>query len=522
MKSFRYLLLIPFLTGFTQAQNLKQAIRFMENEQFTEAEKMFRQLRLTESTSGIHCFYLGEVFFRQDMYDSAQTHYQKGTQVQPSFAYNFAGLGKIQWQNGKSEDAKSLFENAIKLSGGKDAGLYCRIAEAYLVSDKKDPDVALAMLQTAQKLDPKNPEVYNLLGDAFQEKQDGNKAIENYKLAEKLDPNSVTAILRQGKLYGRSKNYPLAFELYTKAAKIDSMFAPAYREQAEVYYLAKKFEMAKAKYKRFLELSGNNMDARKRYASFIFLSKDYQEAINQITQIQKEDTASNILNRLLAYSHCEKGDNPAALSAMNRFFSRAGNEKTKIIASDYEYQGRIFYKNGKDSLALISYKTALSMDSSKQEIYGEMANASYKQKKFEDAILYAEKKIASGKSVNANDHYTLGKSYFSLGNYVKADTCFGSVISLSPKLPQGYLWRAKANTQIDKDSKAGLAKIWYEKYIPLVTDVEKNKRDLLEANLYLGAYYFQTDKVKAKEYWLKVAELDPANEKAKKALETLK
>jgi hypothetical protein len=55
-----------------------------------------------------------------------------------------------------------------------------------------------------------------------------------------------------------------------------------------------------------------------------------------------------------------------------------------------------------------------------------------------------------------------------------------------------------------------------------VTDVEKNKRDLLEANLYLGAYYFQTDKARAKEYWLKVAELDPANEKAKKALETLK
>jgi len=521
MKSLRTTILFCLSVFAVNAQTLKQAIRCMDNEQFAEAEKMFRSLRISEPSSGIHCFYLGEVFFKQEQYDSALTHYTKGTAVQPNYAYSYTGLGKIALQNGNSQDAKSNFDLAIKLSGGKDAGLYCRMAEAYLVTDKKDPDAAITLLQTAQKLDAKNPEVYNLLGDAYQEKQDGNKAIENYKQAEKLDPGSVTAILRQGKLYGRSKNYPLAFELYTKAAKIDSMFAPAYREQAEVYYLAKQYERAKAKYKRFLELSGNNLEARKRYASFIFLSKDYTEAINQISLIQKEDTASNILNRLLAYSLYEKGDNPAALAAMSRFFNRAGGEKTKIIASDYEYQGKIFYKNGKDSLALISFRSALAMDSTKSDVFGDMANASYKLKKYEDAVTYLEKKISGGKGVNTNDYYTLGKSYFSLGNFTKADTCFGSVIALSPKLPQGYLWRAKTNTQIDKDSKQGLAKPWYEKFIPLA-DAEKNKKDLLEANLYLGAIYFESDKARSKEFWLKVKELDPGNEKAKKALESIK
>jgi hypothetical protein len=106
---------------------------------------------------------------------------------------------------------------------------------------------------------------------------------------------------------------------------------------------------------------------------------------------------------------------------------------------------------------------------------------------------------------------------------VNADSAFSKVTQLSAKWPGGFLWRAKANTQLDPDSKKGLALPHYEAFIEKVgTDVEKNKKDLIEAYSYLGFYYFDKDKTKSKDYWTKVSELDPKNEKAKKALEGLK
>ena len=54
-------------------------------------------------------------------------------------------------------------------------------------------------------------------------------------------------------------------------------------------------------------------------------------------------------------------------------------------------------------------------------------------------------------------------------------------------------------------------------------DPVKNKVDIIEANAYLGYYYFiKKDNANSKTYWLKVKEIDPNNEKAKKALEAIK
>ena len=91
-----------------------------------------------------------------------------------------------------------------------------------------------------------------------------------------------------------------------------------------------------------------------------------------------------------------------------------------------------------------------------------------------------------------------------------------------PDLPLGYVWRAKSNSYLDPKNEKWLAKPFYELYITKVKpeEAEKNKKDLIEANEYLGYYYFaKKDYVQAKPYWLKVQELDPSNSKAKKALD---
>lgn len=143
-------------------------------------------------------------------------------------------------------------------------------------------------------------------------------------------------------------------------------------------------------------------------------------------------------------------------------------------------------------------------------------------KKYPEAVDAYNKKIKRGKGVDANDYYNLGRGYYYQNIFGKADTAFVQIITLRPDISTGYLWRAKANVQLDPKSEKFLAKPFFEDFLAKTKpeDVEKSKSSVMDANSYLGFYYFvQKDYGKSKCYWQKVKELEPANEKAKKALE---
>ena len=508
----------------TQAQTLKQAIDLTSSEQFEEANKIFKQLIATSPKNGEAYYFCGENFFAQGQEDSASTYFAKGVEVDPTQPLNFVGLGKIDWYAGKTAPAKTNFEKAIAMNANtKNVKVQKEIAKCYINANTKDLQAASSLLDNATKLDPKNTETPLLYGDLFLEMGDGSKAIEQYKKAQSADPKSCVATLRIGQLYGRSKNFPLAIEFYNNALSIDSSFAPSYRELAEIYYKAGQIERAKARYKKFLELSSNNLEARRRYASFLYLNKNYDEAIIQLQQVRNVDTSYNVVNRLLAFSYFENGKFNEALTFSNLFFNRQIIEKNKLLADDYLYKGKTLSKLGKDSLAVIELVKAIEMDTSKSELFGDLAVSFTKMKKFPDAIKFYELKQSSKKGLSSSDFYALGKCYYFTKNFEKADTTFGTFISLNSKVPNGFLWRAKTKTNFDPDSKLGLAKPFYEKYIERVTDKEKEKRDLIEAYSYLGYYYFlQKDNENAKVNWLKVKEIDPNNEKAIKALSNSK
>jgi tetratricopeptide (TPR) repeat protein len=519
---FSIFLLLTFSVSVT-AQSLQEALKYTENEQFETATKAYKSLLKGQPNSGDIYYYLGENYFKNDEVDSALYFYKKGVEVAASSPLNYVGLGKLLQFEGKSSDAKIQFDKALTMGANKNITVLLKVAEALIKAPLKDLDQANKLLESAAKLDPKNPEVYILTGDLFLEKTDGNNAIANYKKAQDLDKSSVKAILRVGQLYGRAKNYTLALDKYQDAAKVDSSFAPAYREQGELYYMAKQYEKAKSKYKRYLDLAGNNFSAKQRYASFLFLNKEYKESIALFNELQKQDTTKNFVNRLLAYSLYETGDYANGNASINKFFSRAPIENTKIIASDYEYRGKLYSKTGKDSLAIIDLEKAISMDSSKYDLLSEMGAIYQKMKSYDNAINAYDRKLKVAGKLNANDYFSKGRAYYYKKDFINADTCFGSVIKFQPALPIGYLWRAKASIQLDPDSKLGLARPYYEKYVELTTDTKKFIKELTEAYEYLGYYYMvQKDNVKSKELWLKLKEIDPNNSKANKALEGIK
>lgn len=550
MKTIDTLLAAAILSSTAVGQTLKEAIKQTTNEQFDNADASFKSLISKQPNIGEYYFYYGENCFKNEKLDQANAAYQKGVDMNASNPLCYVGLGKVQWYEGKQADAKANFFKATTLAKsykyenlgseltmtiniGKnssvakakymlnsEATVLIKIAQAYIFADTKNISEALNLLEQAIKLEPNNPDAYIARGDAYLEQNDGTKAVENYEKAAALDPNSVIATLRQGQLYNRAKNYNLALDFYKKAGDIDSTYAPAYREKAEIYFRAGQFKNATANYKRYLELN-NNCSARGRYAGFLNQAKDYKASAEAALEAQKCDPENDYLNRYLAYDYLELKDYANGLNSINTFFAKA-NQETKIIAQDYETRGQLYSQTGKDSMAILDFQKAISMDSTRKDLQMDIANAYMKMRKYKEAINVFDQRIKSGQG-NANDYYGMGRCYYYSKDFVNADSAFAQIVKSQPDLYLGYIWRAKANVQLDPKNEKWQAKPYYEAFLEKLKqeEQERAKAYLIEAYTYLGVYYMNNkDFCTAKTQFKKIMDLDATNANAKKFMDS--
>jgi tetratricopeptide (TPR) repeat protein len=95
---------------------------------------------------------------------------------------------------------------------------------------------------------------------------------------------------------------------------------------------------------------------------------------------------------------------------------------------------------------------------------------------------------------------------------------------MSADFEPAYLFRARVYSNLDPETKDGLAKPFYEKLVEKASaDSVKYGKDMLEAYNYLGYYYLVNKQYcESLMYWDKIVAIDPANENANSALKDLK
>lgn len=512
---------------FVKAQTALEGIRAIEVEQFENAKRIFSTLITNNPSDADNYFYLGKAYYKQDKLDSAKICFDKGLSVNPNSALNLVGQGSILFDTGNETEAKASFEKAVILTQAKDYKTLLNIGVAYAELGKKNYNEALSYLTRAKTISPKNPEVYVSIGDVYMEQVNGSEAVKNYNEALKLDPNYVNAHVRTGKLYTRALNYNEAKAAFEKAISIDPNYPPIYREYGELELSAKKYENAVENYKKYMDLTDKSINSQLRYARFLFIGKQYQESADLIKQIIPIDSSDYIIYRLLGYSSYEIKDYKVGLTAMNKFFTM---NPRKILATDYSYLGKLQVKNKLDSLGMTNILKAIEMDTTSKDLYGDLADAYFSQKKYKLAAEAYEKKIKDTKA-GPVDYFYIGRAYYFGSEFVKSDTAFGSLIALKPDFATAWLYRGRNNYRIDdEDGKNdGMAKTYYEKFIELTLadpkfDQKKSAKDLIEAYKYLGDYHFTVanDKATSKTFWQKVLEIDPNDKQAKDVLAGLK
>lgn len=509
------------IIGFSaNAQTIEKGLQYIDNERYSSAKTEFKNIIAKDPKNGDAYYYIGDIFVKKGLKDSAKAYFTKGLAVAPKNPMNYVGLGTLDYINNKPDSAKIKFDLAIAL-GKRNAAMYYKIGETYAINEKKSYADATYYLKTmALAYDHNMIDAHLLLGDISLWQNNGNEAVANYNQALSINPNSAKTQIRKGQIYVYSKNYTEALNLYLKGIQNDSTYSPAFRELGELYIKAAKYNEALAAYKKYIERSDDNDETKLMYGKFLFLAKDYLKAIEVLKDVQ---TRSNdlVISRLLGYSYFESGDYTQSKANLDLFVKK--QESSKIQSSDYEYLGKTYAKLNDpkaktDSIAILNFKKAISLDTSKFSLNNDIANLYINSKKFKEAS-EVYKLIVDKKPNSINDFINLGRTYYFANMTTEADTTFSQFITKWPTSVNGYFWKARTKSKIDVGNKLWLAKEHYEKYIEVATDPVKYKKDLTEAYSYLGSFYMnKKDKVKALEVWNKVKELDPANKTADEAL----
>ena len=541
--------------GLSHAQELDQANKAIDAEQFEKAKSILKKVLVTKPENGKSAFLLGNIYLAQNIADSAKIYFQKGLKAANDSKLNYIGLGQLDLDNGNLTAAQSNFDLATQEVKKKDIEPYIYLGKAYMNANKPDYTKALVVLNKAKLLKPQDAQLQLALGDAFYGDKNQNEAYAAYRNAFQIDPTLIRARVQQGVLLKGAKAYSEAIKFLNEIEVSNPQYGPVYRELAETYYYwganePKKYneyiQKALSYYEKYMSLTDYSLTSRMRHADFLILAKDYKALEAEALKMKELDNVNPRILRYLGYAAYENGNTDAALKALESFIAIPTN---KIIARDYLYLGLAKMKiaNNRETKtidvagfdAAVSFiKKSVEMEITMTNDLSEVGKKLYEQKLYKEAAAIYEIAVTNVNSKNyLLDNFYLGNSlYFDNTRkevvkpdpiaLQKADLAFGNVITASPTTQDAYIFRARTNSLLSNDE---LTIKYYQDYINVVTAKGEEelakpaiKTKFIESYNNIAAAYANTDKVKAKEYFAKTLAMDPVNKYATESLKMLK
>ena len=505
-------LLVATGTTAATAQNVQSAQRAIELGRYNEARAALRAASTPD-----RAFELGRLYQKRDLPDSAAFYFDKAAGPTP---FGQVAAGRALLAKGQVAPAEAQFEAAAKATKNKDAKVLTMIAQAYGESDAKDGGKAQKYVDAAQLVNKKDDAALMVArGEIYlHSDQGGGEAMNSFDRAISANPSYAQAYYRKGVLNVRSRNFNAARESLSKAVELDPSYAPAYRELADMYYYAGQYDLALTTFQKYKELAERSPATDAQYASFLYLTKKYPDALAEVNKVLQTDPNNTTMNRLKPYLLYETGDYAGAAAAMDNYMKIT--PANKIIPEDYSYQGRILARAGKadEGIAILNKAITASTDPAKTlELQNDLATAYMAKKDYKGAISVYKMKLAKGGDLT--DQFRLAVAYGGNKQYSQADSVYGIIQIAKPTYAPAALARARVNANRDPDTKQGLAKPHFDKYIELSkaegADPTKFREGLVEAYGYLGGYNFQKgDKALALTNFEQVLVLDPENKGA--------
>ncbi len=455
-----------------------------------------------------------------------------------TFISIFIIAASLSFAQQKYNDASNFIQN-------KQYDKALAIAQDYLNHDSTD--IAIKILVDLSTTDGKNPKVYEALGDAYYKMGVMELSINDYQKAESLDSLNALLKYKTGKALEKQQSYTDAANKYLQVIGLDSTYAPAYLSLGTILFYAKQYPNAAYYLSKYLKYNTKNYDAYFFTARSFFLMQNFPSA----AEVAK--------NGLIVFPNDIK---LRKIEGISLTFSKKFAEAASVInslpdsvftANEYSQMGQEFKFGQQDSIAIILMDKAVKKDSTLSELYQEIASLYLGQRKFDQAILYYDKRISTDSS-SYSSYVNRSLCYLQLQNYDSAKASLQQVLKIKDDYMPALTWLARTDQYMKDNEDAADV---YTKILKVVAGNEdKNKAEVSEAYGFFGyndlvkkkykdaivslksalsyapdnaqyhlwlaqAYAFAGNKAEAGKEYRQVLTIDPNNADAKRGLKLL-
>jgi Tfp pilus assembly protein PilF len=520
MKNLKFTLIL--LTGLlaanfsSKAQTIEDGKKFLYYEKFISAKNVFQQLLTANPANEEAAYWLGQTLIAPDEdkdIEGAKAVYQKGLTANANSALLNAGMGHIELLEGRTQQARSRFESALSLSGGKNIMVLDAVGFANADFDSKSGDAAYAVeklqLATSQK-GFKDARIMTDLGDAYRKLQDGGSAQRAYEAALAIDPKYARAKFRIGRIYqsqGRSQE-AIYLQYYNDAIALDPNYSRVYFYLHQYFYETDVVKSA-AYLDKYLAAKGSDepnacfLTAQMKFAQGLFT----ETVTSADACIAASPNPYPNLFGLLAYANfkigdkLEKaGDSTGAMGAygnskvaFDKYFQK--QKQAKLGPRDYFTYAIVLLKfPGNETLAGSFMQQAVDQDSTeigKVAMLKEVATSYEKIKLYAEAGEWYKKILNVKKAPTKTDIYNAANSYYRIGQFAPSADMYTVYTQKYPEDIFGHYMVGKSLWGIDTVMKYGLANNYFIKAIEVgeaYPDKSKIIPQLLGSYKYLFAY----------------------------------
>ena len=533
LKKIFVLFLAVAYASLGMSQTHSDGLAAMQMENWDKAIKIYSDLTQKDPADQVAWLTLGSAYLAKGDKNKAKETYDAAFNAKAEGALAMIATARILLLQNKQAEADAIFKKADKLAK-KDIAAKRLIGESFLYmapDNGQRPNYTRAeeALKAAMEASSKDFPTLMALGYCYKEMPNGGLAAQHYEYAANVEPQNPLPVYMLAVVYKAAKLNDKFLVYIDKTLALNPKFTPALRSKAEFLYYNRQWEKATEAAKNLVNNGTDiTLEDEMLLANLLYITKDCPGCSALVEKILKKDGTKNYLRRLQGYCDYDNGNYAEGLKILEEFFKIVAPEK--ILASDYDYLGKLQVKMGRDTnIAIANFMKAIDLDSSKWPLYGDIGDLYKAKKDYCNAAVAYRSRLDSVATPAAMDFYWMGICHYYCQSdsmrFEKAEKAFARVTEIAPDAGIGWSWRAKAMSKLEPDivnhpellDEFGKAKPFFEEFVKLgEKNPEKNKKDLITAYEYLASYFFlRKEDDNAKLYLDKLVALDPENKSAK-------
>ena len=449
------------------------------------------------------------------------------------------------------DDNKTIIEQAVSIIKSKPANLkdqvkdfskkykknvevLTAIGKAFL--EQKDTTNANFFADQAISRDSKSAQAWLLKVDIAVSQNNGGAAATAYQNAMYFDPKEPEGYYKYA-MVQRGVD-PAGAAQVLEDLRTQRPDYPVDQLIGHIFFNAQNYEKASEAFTKVADITKMKPEYITEFATATWLLGQREKSIEVCKAGLSVNPRKAAWNRIAFYDYTDLKKTNEALAYADKLFH--ASDSAHFIAEDYTYYGAALLQAKRWDESIQSFNKALELNAgnSKQiSIVNKNLSDVYLQKgDYDNAVAFLERSMAGSDKPTMDQLDNLGSLYTEIASKklkaedkAGAEAAFRNADQVYERMQKAYpnyenycnYMRGQINANLDPDSKAGLAKPYYEALIKALEAKEQKQSSelamLKQAYLYLIVYDFNVlqDKATAKQVAAKLLTIDPENSVAK-------